>query len=79
MTENYLKTARANATSDHKTSELEFIETREDFKEVFAEMQALRKKINDEKIQACNDIDAKYKAEVQDIESNYGMMLSLTR
>lgn len=77
MTDDYLKSARTSKTTSEFT-EPELIATREEFAEIFEEMTRLRAKINAEKLEACASIDAKYKEELKEKESQYSMLLSLT-
>jgi hypothetical protein len=79
MTE-YLKTARQNGLkADSTTSEAELIATSENFADNWNELMTLKKKIADEKLAALKAIDDKYREELTEAESNYALILSISR
>lgn len=79
MTE-YLKTARQNGLkTDSTTSEAELIATSENFADNWNELMTLKKKIADEKLEALKAIDDKYRDELTEAESNYALILSISR
>lgn len=79
MTE-YLKTARQNGLkADSTVSEAELIATSENFADNWSELMTLKKKIADEKLEALKAIDEKYRDELTEAESNYALILSISR
>ena len=79
MTE-YLKTARQNGLkADSTVSEAELIATSENFADNWNELMTLKKKIADEKLEALKAIDEKYRDELTEAESNYALILSISR
>jgi len=80
MTTEYLKTARQNGLkADSNVSEAELINTSENFAENWNELMTLKKKIADEKLEALKAIDDKYRDELTEAESNYALILSISR
>lgn len=80
MTIDYLKNARKNGLkSDSPVSEAELLNTSENFAENWHELMAVKKKIADAKLAAMELIDAEYHDELLEAESNYALILSISR
>lgn len=80
MTADYLKNARKSGlTADSPFTEAELIETRPQVKEAWESLMEVRNKIFLAKQEALGEVDTKFAEELEEAESTYAMMLSLSR
>lgn len=79
-TPEYLKIARQNGLKNDSTvSEAELLSTNPEFASNWQELINIKKKIADAKLAALQAIDEQYHDELLEAESNYALILSISR
>jgi predicted phage-related endonuclease len=80
MSDEYLKnTRKSGLTLDNSATEAELINTQEAIKDAWQDLQNIKKKIAEAKIQALKEVDTTFYEELKDAESTYAMLLTMTR
>ena len=74
----YLNNTRKR-TDGTLVSELKLLSTDEEFATNWRELMEVKKQIADEKLKALAEIDLKYKEELERVESNYALILLISR
>lgn len=75
-----LRDVRKNEMKKNTTfSEVRTRQESEGLTELYSDIQALRKTINDEKVQACKDVETKYSSDLATLEQQYAILLSMSR
>lgn len=73
---NIIEKSRAHVLSVNG-SELKALATNEGFQELFLQRQQILKKINDAKIEAIANITAQFAPELEEIDKQYSLMLTM--